>query len=390
MHPVAKTNFGIHGILVRYYNGTSVVNGYITKQIGTTRYQVTDGTHPATVSLAQTSAQVSALGSTQPTICTISISPVAATGQGTGAVFAATYGLDATSSVISGGSGFTVGDALVITGGVRPSGSLTIATNPQANDTVSLGGSTVTFVATGATGLEVNIGANAAATATALYTFLTGSADTNLVKCNYAVNGTVVSVISKTTGTTNNSFVLTPTSGGRITASAATLTGGAADVSVSSATATVATLTGSAAKTITITAAGTFTTLPTNPTYAYYSTGGGNGRLPIQLTAEFNLVSATVSGGTGYTTGEELNFVGIAAASIPSAHITATSGVPSAVVVDTHGSGITTKASSIGTLGPVEHVRVLYDNTTDTVEGNRYKWTAGTSVNGSAVINTYS
>jgi hypothetical protein len=76
--------------------------------------------------------------------------------------------------------------------------SITLVTNPSDNDTVTINGTVVKFVRSGATGNKVSIGANAAATATALYTMLNASADRNVgrnkpyknpvagvVECNY-------------------------------------------------------------------------------------------------------------------------------------------------------------------------------------------------------------
>jgi hypothetical protein len=63
--------------------------------------------------------------------------------------------------------------------------SITLATNPLNNDTVTINGTTVRFVTSGATGNQVNIGASAAATATALYTMLAASSDVNLIKSTY-------------------------------------------------------------------------------------------------------------------------------------------------------------------------------------------------------------
>ena len=42
MHPISKLNFGPHGkIAVTYHNGTSVVAGYILKQVATKKFIVT-------------------------------------------------------------------------------------------------------------------------------------------------------------------------------------------------------------------------------------------------------------------------------------------------------------------------------------------------------------
>lgn len=56
MHPVSKVHFGdAEGqIAVKFHNGTSAVTGYIVKQIGSTRYVVSDGSITKTCSLAST------------------------------------------------------------------------------------------------------------------------------------------------------------------------------------------------------------------------------------------------------------------------------------------------------------------------------------------------
>jgi hypothetical protein len=63
--------------------------------------------------------------------------------------------------------------------------SITIATNPVNGDTITINGTVVKFVTSGATGNQVNIGTTAAATATALYTMLAASSDVNLSKSTY-------------------------------------------------------------------------------------------------------------------------------------------------------------------------------------------------------------
>ena len=60
--------------------------------------------------------------------------------------------------------------------------SITVAANPANSDTVTVNGTVVTFVSSGASGNEVNIGASATATATALYSMLNASSDANLSK----------------------------------------------------------------------------------------------------------------------------------------------------------------------------------------------------------------
>jgi hypothetical protein len=386
MHPIAKTNFGVHGVVVSYYNGSAVVNGYITKQIGTIKYNVTDGTNPKTCTLAQTTAQTT-ISSTRPTICTIPVSAAVATAKG--ATFTATYGLDTTTTVASGGSGWTTADAITVTGGVRPIGTLTMGTLVNPN-TITLNGTVITFVVSGATGTQVNIGATPALTATALYTMLTGSADTQLVKCNYAVNGAVVTVISKTSGTANNTFTLATNSANAVV-SGATLSGGIQDPAATVTPPTVAaTATAGVVTAVTVSGAGAFTAFPSTPTWGYYSTGGGNGRLPVQLNLKFKVTSVAVSGGTGYVTGDNLSFAGMNDATLPAFTVVASTGVPSGTSLVSAGSGITTAATSISVVGLSEHVKVLYDSVVQTVEGNRYYWNLNTSVNGSAVLGKYS
>jgi hypothetical protein len=58
--------------------------------------------------------------------------------------------------------------------------SITLVANPTNNDTVTINGTIVTFVSSDAAGNKVKIGANAAATATALYALLNASTDSNL------------------------------------------------------------------------------------------------------------------------------------------------------------------------------------------------------------------
>jgi hypothetical protein len=119
---------------------------------------------------------------------------------------------------------------LAATAQVQPakaSGGITIPTQPTANQTLSIGGTTVTFVATGATGNQVNIGANVAATLVALAAFLNASADVNISKATYTVVGSVLQVSFDVPGAGGNSFPLaTNVTGASVSGS--TLSGGGA------------------------------------------------------------------------------------------------------------------------------------------------------------------
>jgi len=63
MHPIHSRNFGpLPGkIAVKFYNGSTVVTGWIVKQLGMTKYNVSNGTVSKTVRLAQTTSELTAL-----------------------------------------------------------------------------------------------------------------------------------------------------------------------------------------------------------------------------------------------------------------------------------------------------------------------------------------
>ncbi|MEZ2410546.1 DUF3383 domain-containing protein [Bosea sp. RCC_152_1] len=106
-------------------------------------------------------------------------------------------------------------------------GSIAFAVgNAANNDVVTVNGTAVTFKTTGATGNQVNIGADNIATAAAFATFLNGSTDAGIAAANYfALNGTIY-VVYDIPGTVGNAFTLAKTGGTNITLSGATLTGG--------------------------------------------------------------------------------------------------------------------------------------------------------------------
>ncbi|CAD5276668.1 conserved hypothetical protein [Bosea sp. 62] len=105
-------------------------------------------------------------------------------------------------------------------------GSYTFSGQPAPADTITIKGTAITFVASGAAGNQVNIGANLAATLASLVAFLNESADANLVAMTYTVVGSVLYCISKATGTGGNAYTIAK-SGTNIAVSGATLSGGA-------------------------------------------------------------------------------------------------------------------------------------------------------------------
>ena len=105
---------------------------------------------------------------------------------------------------------------------VAAKGSLTLLANLIANDTVTVDGVVYTAVASGATGQQFNIGANAAATATAMAAVINPSANVAAV-----ATGAVVNLTAKALGLPGNARALATNAAARITLSGTTLTGGA-------------------------------------------------------------------------------------------------------------------------------------------------------------------
>jgi len=119
-----------------------------------------------------------------------------------------------------------------ITGPMPASGTATFSGQPSANDTLTIAGSAITFVASGATGLQVNIGSSLAVTLASLLSLLQSSADTGIVKCTYSLSGSALKITANQfgnsgaqAGTAGNALTLAK-SATAITLSGATLTGG--------------------------------------------------------------------------------------------------------------------------------------------------------------------
>lgn len=111
-------------------------------------------------------------------------------------------------------------------------GSYTFIGQPAANDVITIAGSAITFVASGATGLQVNIGSSLSVTLSNLLALLQTSNDTGIAKCTYSLSGSVLTVTANqmqgtgtNAGTGGNSLTIAKTST-NITVSGATLTGG--------------------------------------------------------------------------------------------------------------------------------------------------------------------
>lgn len=164
----------------------------------------------------------------------------------TGLNFLGALNLNAVASIVTGGlSGAGVtwnGSQFIVksssTGaGVAATGSVLLTLNPSASDTLTVNGTVVTFVSGTPTGNQVQIGGSTAITAANLWTFLSGSADVNIAKATYVLNGSEVDITYFQVGTAGNAFTLATSDSSAITLSGATLAGGAEPSSVSYATA---------------------------------------------------------------------------------------------------------------------------------------------------------
>ena len=113
-----------------------------------------------------------------------------------------------------------------VSAGVAATGDITFTANPSASHTITINGVVWTFVASGATGTQTNIGANLAATLTQLATDLNASVNASITPVTYAnVGGTKLGFTHDTLGAVGNSFTIASGNANGV-ASGATLSGG--------------------------------------------------------------------------------------------------------------------------------------------------------------------
>ena len=98
-----------------------------------------------------------------------------------------------------------------------------------AADTVTVDGTAITFVPSGATGNQVNVGATNTVTAQNLFNLLSTSTDANISLMSYTLNGLIITATSLLPGTAGNAYTLAKSSAA-LTLSGATLSGGSATV----------------------------------------------------------------------------------------------------------------------------------------------------------------
>lgn len=129
------------------------------------------------------------------------------------------------------------GATLATVGGTAATGTITVTTQPTANDTILVNGATVTFkTALTGSGNEVLIGAAATATATNLAAALNASTDPLIAQASYSSAAAVVTVTygaqltygsAGKKGVEGNAFTIaTGTAAAKVTVSGATLANG--------------------------------------------------------------------------------------------------------------------------------------------------------------------
>jgi hypothetical protein len=110
--------------------------------------------------------------------------------------------------------------------GVAATGDITFTANPSAGHTITINGVVWTFVASGATGTQTNIGANLNATLTQLATDLNASANASITPATYSNGGgTKLNIVHDTLSPAGNSFTLASGNANAVV-SGATLSGG--------------------------------------------------------------------------------------------------------------------------------------------------------------------
>ena len=119
----------------------------------------------------------------------------------------------------------------VTTASVAATGSFTFSAQPVASSTITVAGTVFTFVASGAVGNQINIGANLAATMTALAVVLNASVVPAVAAATYTATATAINIVFDALGHAGNAFTLaaSTTPASNATPSGATLTGGAND-----------------------------------------------------------------------------------------------------------------------------------------------------------------
>lgn len=116
--------------------------------------------------------------------------------------------------------------------GTTAQGSFNFASQPNNNDTVTIGGTVVTFVTGTPVGNQVQIAPTLVDTISNLYTFLSSSNDNNLKKYTYYIVGSSTLLLAASNPGVAGNLQTIAASSGAITISGPTLTGGSSGRSV--------------------------------------------------------------------------------------------------------------------------------------------------------------
>jgi hypothetical protein len=197
-------------------------------------------------------------------------------------------------TVTARGKDYVVGDILSVTTSslsTAASGTYTFTTNPVNTNTIILNGITWTFVTSGATGNQTNIGVDTAATLTQLAIDLNASINGSLSVATYSVSPTVLTINYDARGTVGNAYTLAAgTYGG--TVSGATLAGGI-DATGSGFSYTVNTVSGTYTD-------GTYTNVP------FTGGTGSGGQATIAISGGIVTAVTVTAAGTNYVVGDTL------------------------------------------------------------------------------------
>ncbi len=218
------------------------------------------------------------------------------TGSGATAHLTISAGLVTTATINFKGINYTVGDVLTISAtslSIKASGTYTFNSGiPLNTETIILNGTTWTFVTSGATGNQTNIGVDLAATLTQLAIDLNASSNGGIAVATYTVSPTVLTILYKTAGTAGNAYTLAAgTYAGSI--SGGTLAGGVDG-------------TGSGFQYTVLTTEGSYT----NGTYPGVALTGGSGTGAVATIVVSNRVVSSVTlttHGSGYVVGDVLS-----------------------------------------------------------------------------------
>lgn len=126
------------------------------------------------------------------------------------------------------GTGVPTGrtDAADING--RASGLFTFYGNPSPGETVTINGTTITFVASGASGAQVNIGGSIAATASNLATYINANSGLGVTAIATTPSSTTYLIVTAITGGTAGNSLAIAEASAVMSVSSSTLTGGSA------------------------------------------------------------------------------------------------------------------------------------------------------------------